>query len=93
MSKRAERRCHKERMRKHAREIFRHIWSNPSEIFAYENERGLKWSNHSEEQVVRFADNICMCSRSCCGNPRKWWKEKTRQETKADNSFADQVND
>lgn len=37
--------------------------------------RGLTFS--------QFADNPKMCSGYCCGNPRKWFGELTRQEKKA----------
>jgi hypothetical protein len=31
------------------------------------------------------------CSRACCGNPRKWYGEKTRQEKIADIDAAEQI--
>jgi len=70
MSKRAERRFHKQRMRYHAKKVFRDI---------------------DDCWIIRMADNLCMCSRHCCGNPRKWFKEKSRQEQKADNDFIEQT--
>ena len=27
------------------------------------------------------------CSGPCCGNPRKWWNDKTRQEKRADEAW------
>jgi len=36
------------------------------------------------ERAHHWANNMTMCSRACCGNPRKWNKEKTRQEYKSD---------
>jgi hypothetical protein len=27
------------------------------------------------------------CSGPCCGNPRRWWRETTIQERKADEEF------
>jgi hypothetical protein len=33
-------------------------------------------------RAERAADNLTLCSGRCCGNPRKWFKEKTRQELK-----------
>ena len=34
------------------------------------------------EQVMRFTR--IPCSGSCCGNPRRYWGERTRQERRAD---------
>jgi hypothetical protein len=33
------------------------------------------------------------CSCCMCGNPRKFWNEKTMQEKKADISFREQLDD
>jgi hypothetical protein len=33
------------------------------------------------------------CSCYMCGNPRKFWNEKTMQEKKADISFREQLDD
>tara|TARA_Y100000034_G_scaffold43022_1_gene52563 strand:- start:43 stop:267 length:225 start_codon:yes stop_codon:yes gene_type:complete len=70
MSKRAERRFHKQRMRSHAKKVFYFL--------------DKKW-------ILRMADNLCMCSQYCCGNPRKWFKEKTRQEMKANVDFQEEL--
>jgi hypothetical protein len=33
---------------------------------------------------ARFADHPTACSGWCCGNPRRWYGERTRQERRAD---------
>ena len=41
----------------------------------------------------KHADHLAVCSCRGCGNPRKWCKEKTRQEIKRDydtNDLRDQ---
>ena len=43
------------------------------ELYPWAGKRAEKW-----------ADNLALCSRYCCGNPRKWFHEKTLQEKKAD---------
>jgi len=29
---------------------------------------------------IKLADHIAHCSQRCCGNPRKWFNERTMQE-------------
>jgi hypothetical protein len=41
-------------------------------IFA---QRGVNNPNN-----IKLADHIAHCSGSCCGNPRKWFNERTMQE-------------
>ena len=48
-------------------------------IFPWAGKRAEKW-----------ADNMTLCSGPCCGNPRKWFKEKTIQERKADEREKEQ---
>lgn len=79
MSKRAERRYHYLRMKKRVRTIF-YIYSG-DDCDDYMDER---W-------VCRLVNNICHCSCFCCGNPRKWWHEKTKQEMIADIDFDEQL--
>jgi hypothetical protein len=38
------------------------------------------------------ADNLTLCSGPCCGNPRKWFKEKTRQELREDGRATTEFN-
>jgi hypothetical protein len=41
------------------------------------------WSGHkadSTEWIRKSATTPCPCSNFCCGNPRKWFGEITRQE-------------
>ena len=47
------------------------------------------FTDMSEHFVMRIANNRAHCSRYCCGNPRKYFKEKTIQEQKADFDFED----
>lgn len=47
----------------------------------------MSWAFFSREDAIKqvryMADNMKMCSGPCCGNPRKWFGEKTIQERKA----------
>jgi len=36
------------------------------------------WSNG--KAIARFKEQPQLCSGPCCGNPRRWWNELTRQE-------------
>lgn len=29
---------------------------------------------------AKYANNLTVCSGACCGNPRKWFGDPTRQE-------------
>ena len=40
----------------------------------------LTWTQNPEH----FANHMKICSCPTCGNPRKWFNEKTMQERKAD---------
>lgn len=47
------------------------------------------WGTHVTDPKLeapssKLANNISACSCYMCGNPRKWWKEKTFQEIKAE---------
>jgi len=42
-----------------------------------------------EREVSRELNHGKRCSCSMCGNPRKWYKEKTIQEKKADEGLKD----
>ena len=47
------------------------------------------WNTHHtasklEEPSSKLANNLKACSCYMCGNPRKWWKELTFQEIKAE---------
>ena len=70
--KRSERRHHRERMENRARKVCRRFWSD-----AGPNDVG------PERFAVRLADNLAVCSGPCCGNPRKHFGSRTRQEKKA----------
>jgi len=47
------------------------------------------WGTANFDNVVRCAENLCTCSGYCCGNPRKWFGEKTLQEKRADESMVE----
>lgn len=36
---------------------------------------------------IKIADHLAACSCVLCGNPRKWFKQKTLLELKADEAF------
>lgn len=45
-----------------------------------------------EKQIQRSLKARKRCSRSCCGNPRKWSGRRTYQELKADVEFEEELN-
>ena len=62
---RAKRRHHKFRVRENAK-------------------RAMKWllgDLYDEDAVTKRADHMANCSCWMCGNPRKYFNERTRQET------------
>lgn len=44
------------------------------------------WFNEPEKAIT-LADHLASCSCHMCGNPRKFFKEKTLQEKKFDESL------
>ena len=64
----AIRRHHMERIKQLARRIERRLWPN-REI--------------TDRQVGIRANTRCMCSKECCGNPRRHFGTLTRQEIRA----------
>lgn len=42
---------------------------------------------HWNDEPERLANHLKVCSCPMCGNPRKWFNEKTLQERKADEAF------
>jgi hypothetical protein len=48
---------------------------------------------NSPERAIKMADRLCSCSCSMCGNPRKWFEYKTRQEMKFDLDAKEQENE
>lgn len=70
MSKRAERRHHLRRMKTKAERIY---WQSPLAKYFGDSSPMIKTANHLKS-----------CSCYMCGNPRKWFKEKTIQELKSD---------
>jgi uncharacterized Fe-S cluster-containing radical SAM superfamily protein len=83
MSKRAERRHHRRRMQAKARRYYRfnNSWNH--------DPRSKEW----EDAAATRADHIANCSCAMCGNPRKWLKEKTRQEYESEKDFREQLRD
>ena len=50
------------------------------------------WGNPNA-QSEKWANHLALCSRQCCGNPRKWWKKKTISEEIADLELKEQERD
>lgn len=46
---------------------------------------------YPHDEHATSANHLAMCSCYMCGNPRKWWNSKTRQEIIADLAFVDQL--
>lgn len=40
------------------------------------------------KQAIKLANHLAACSCQGCGNPRKWWKQKTLQEIRADSQMV-----
>ena len=79
MSKRSLRRHHSQRMKAKARKIHWMWQLLPT----------TGWKIQS--RVHYYADHLKMCSCYMCGNPRKWWKTKTRQEDEFDLNAQEQI--
>lgn len=81
--KRAIRRAQKARMLRKAQEASRLTWLSSDE----------KWSEWKEQWARKHADNLAKCSCWMCGNPRKYWNQKTLQEKKFSQRerFCDEV--
>ena len=47
----------------------------------------------SEENLKKLSKTPIMCSCWMCGNPRKYYNEKTVQELKAEEKFQSDIND
>lgn len=63
---RAYRRHHRERMKRKAKRLVAHVWRDGDEKLT--------------RLMMNNADNLKVCSCEMCGNPRKWFKQRTRQE-------------
>jgi len=48
----------------------------------YDNLTCLCWTEPAA--IARFKEQPARCSSYCCGNPRKWFGERTIQERKHD---------
>lgn len=75
--KRARRRADLERMKRRAVRLYgRYELINPR-----------YWADGVEPDVRRhekLANHMAACSGPCCGNPRRWFGEKTMQERRAE---------
>ena len=65
----AIRRHHTKRIKQLAYRIEHHFWPN---------------KKITKRQIGIRARTRCLCSQSCCGNPRRHFGELTRQEIRAD---------
>jgi len=45
----------------------------------------------ARERAPKYADNLALCNGPCCGNPRKWFGERTRQERRLEASVSDRI--
>lgn len=68
------RRAHKFRMRARAERILI-IWGTPNHPYP------------AKKLARKMADNMQMCSRCCCGNPRRHFGKLTVQERKQKDSL------
>jgi len=61
----------------------------------------LRMRNHArtvfpdmpEKWIHRISNNLAICSRFCCGNPRRHFKSITQQENRANDDFEDYLNE
>lgn len=44
-----------------------------------------------DPKAYQLADYIAHCSQYCCGNPRKWFKERTISEIKNDIIYFEEI--
>lgn len=60
---------------------------------AWAKKKGREWYGvePNEKQIGRLAHSPAICSCYMCGNPRKHFKQKTRQEVKADAALVAQL--
>lgn len=68
---RANRRHHRFRIREKAKRIMKFVMGD----------------SYDDEDAVKRADHLATCSCNMCGNPRKFYGEKTRQEFDAATDF------
>lgn len=80
MSKRARRRADKARMKARARRAYERLWRRPGDA--------PDWYDPKSHE--KLADHMAACSCWACGNPRKYFKERTLQEQKF---YCDEVDD
>lgn len=77
MSTRAARRHNARRMRQRAKHVWERVWHR----------------DPNGQQTSRMADNVQQCSCWSCGNPRRHFGAKTRQEKRADHDRTEQMRD
>jgi len=67
---RSWRRHQKQRVKDKAFHVLKDVWDYSN----YMSDEEMK------ESAAKIADNLKLCSKSCCGNPRKHFNELTIQE-------------
>ena len=82
MRDRQWRRFQKERVRNNVEK-----WARFSGILNFRTEDEIK------EWICKSTDTPHPCSAHCCGNPRKWFGQRTIQELKADIKTREQILD
>ncbi len=55
------------------------------------NRRKKIWWAKDSDYTSRVVNTPCPCSCWMCGNPRKWLKEKTRQEYRSYLNFVEGI--
>lgn len=82
--KRANRRQHLDRMKQKAERIERSRQSIIDDVYDRQEVSGYN--------IKKIANHLQSCSCSMCGNPRKHYLERTRQELKNELDFKEQLN-
>jgi hypothetical protein len=75
---------------KRARRVLK-VWRACQRKSAQQWERDRLKEGGLEFQVLRFTRARCSCSG--CGNPRRHWGERTRQEVQADDAMRAEMED
>jgi len=81
-SRARKRRAHQFRKRTMAFRIMRQQWLWMVGSSLYQKLSREESERKCREQAARLADRMCSCSCSMCGNPRRHFKTRTRQEKK-----------
>ncbi|MEM9547036.1 MAG: hypothetical protein AAGA77_13730 [Bacteroidota bacterium] len=73
-------------LRRHHRERLKMKRSNYNTLSVY-NDYGEK----VDAKTFSFFETPCKCSCFMCGNPRKYWNEKTLQEIKSEEHYKFEI--